>query len=63
MEASAAKKGMTVSEFLDKSNPMKVRFTSWIAARSIIDMTLPTNRGKHGVGLHHNGGIYISRPW
>ncbi len=63
LEASAAKKGMTVSEYLDKSNPMKVRFTSWIAARSIIEMTLPTNRGKHGVGLHHNGGVYISRPW
>jgi len=63
LEASAAKKGMTVGEYLDKSNPMKVSFTSWIVAGSIIDMALPTNRGKHGVGLHHNGGVYISRPW
>ena len=63
LEASAAKKGMTVEEYLDKSNPMKVRFTSWIAAGSIIEMALPTNRGKHGVGLHHNGGVYIARPW
>jgi len=63
LEASAAKKGMTLDEYLDKSNPMKVSFTSWIVARSIIDMALPTNRGKHGVGLHHNGGVYISRPW
>ena len=63
LEASAAKKGMTVSEYLDKSNPMKVTFTSWIVAGSIIEMTLPTNRGKHGVGLHHNGGVYIPRPW
>jgi NAD(P)-dependent dehydrogenase (short-subunit alcohol dehydrogenase family) len=63
LEASAAKKGMTVDEYLDKSNPMKVNFTSWIVARSIIEMALPTNRGKHGVGLQHNGGVYISRPW
>jgi NAD(P)-dependent dehydrogenase (short-subunit alcohol dehydrogenase family) len=63
LEASAAKKGMTLDEYLDKSNPMKVSFTSWIVAGSIIEMALPTNRGKHGVGLHHNGGVYISRPW
>jgi NAD(P)-dependent dehydrogenase (short-subunit alcohol dehydrogenase family) len=63
LEASAAKKGMTVSEYLGKSNPMKVSFTSWMVAGSIIEMTLPTNRGKHGVGLHHNGGVYIASPW
>lgn len=63
LEDSAAKKGLTVEEYLDKSNPMGMQFTSWNVAASIMDLSLPIHRGMHGVGIHSNGGVHIPKPY
>jgi NAD(P)-dependent dehydrogenase (short-subunit alcohol dehydrogenase family) len=63
LEDSAAKKDLTVAEYLDKSNPMGVQFTSWRVAASIVDMALPINRGKHGIGVYNIGGVHIPKPY
>lgn len=32
-------------------------------AASIVDMALPINRGKHGIGVYNNGGVHIPKPY
>jgi hypothetical protein len=61
--ASAKKKGLTLEQYLHKSNPMHIQLTSWKIAASVVDMLLPMNRGKHGVSVHHNGGVYIANTF